>query len=69
MSLAYNLGFRARELRLERRIVLENADAFLGHGMSISHPKPGERVVDVRFEEDTLSVDLIDGRTITAPLA
>ena len=31
--------------------------------------KPGERVRDVHFTEDTLSVDLIDGRTITVPLA
>ena len=31
--------------------------------------KPGERVKDVHFAEDTLSVDLVDGRTITVPLA
>ena len=37
--------------------------------MSTSEPKAGERVKDVRFSEDTLSVDLIDGRTITVPLA
>jgi hypothetical protein len=28
-----------------------------------------ERVVDVKFGKDTLSVDLRDGRTITVPLA
>jgi hypothetical protein len=28
----------------------------------------GERVKDVHFTEDTLSVDLVDGRTITVPL-
>ena len=28
-----------------------------------------ERVVDVKFTRDTLSVDLRDGRTITVPLA
>jgi len=28
-----------------------------------------ERVKDVRFSEDALSVDLYDGRTITVPLA
>jgi hypothetical protein len=27
-----------------------------------------ERVKDVRFTEDTISVDLMDGRTITVPL-
>ncbi len=31
--------------------------------MTTSAPKPGERVVDVRFDDDTLSVDLADGRT------
>jgi len=29
----------------------------------------GERIKDVRVTEDALSADLIDGRTITVPLA
>lgn len=37
--------------------------------MSISEIKPGERVKDVHFTEDSLSVDLMDGRTISVPLA
>lgn len=37
--------------------------------MTISEIKPGERVKNVLFTEDTLSVDLIDGRTISVPLA
>ena len=37
--------------------------------MSASHPSPGERVRDVRFTDDTLAVDLEDGRTIIVPLA
>ena len=37
--------------------------------MFATQPKPGERVKDVRCSEDTLSVDLADGRTITVPLA
>ena len=37
--------------------------------MSGSEIKPGERVKDVRFGEDTFSVDLVDGRTITVPYA
>jgi uncharacterized protein DUF2442 len=37
--------------------------------MSISNANPGERVKDVHIGEDTLSVDLMDGRTITVPLA
>ncbi len=37
--------------------------------MSVLEAKPGERVKDVRLSDDTLSVDLADGRTITVPLA
>lgn len=37
--------------------------------MAATQPSPGEQVKDVRCEEDTLSVDLTDGRTITVPLA
>jgi hypothetical protein len=37
--------------------------------MATSEPKVGEGVKDVRFSDDTLSVDLVDGRTITVPLA
>ncbi len=36
--------------------------------MRDSEIKPGERVKDIRFTEDTLVVDLIDGRTISVPL-
>jgi hypothetical protein len=38
-------------------------------GMSTSEPRAGERVKDVRLSEDAISVDLVDGRTISAPLA
>ncbi len=37
--------------------------------MSTSHLSPGEQVRDVRLSDDSLSVDLMDGRTITVPLA
>ena len=37
--------------------------------MSTSEIKPGERVKDVHFTDDSLSVDLVDGRTISVPLA
>ena len=37
--------------------------------MATSELSPGMRVRDVRFSEDTFSVDLWDGRTITVPLA
>ena len=36
--------------------------------MSPSTPNAGERVKDVHLAEDTLSVDLMNGRTITVPL-
>ena len=36
--------------------------------MSTSEPRAGERIRDISFSEDTLSVDLVDGRTITVPL-
>ena len=36
--------------------------------MQDSKIKPGERVKNVQFTEDTMAVDLIDGRTIVVPL-
>ncbi len=36
--------------------------------MSITEPKAGERVKNVRFTKDTLVVDLADGRTLSVPL-
>ena len=36
--------------------------------MGILAPTADERVKDVRVGDDTLSVDLMDGRTITVPL-
>jgi hypothetical protein len=36
--------------------------------MSTSEGRPGERVKDVRFTQDSLVVDLLDGRTISVPL-
>lgn len=37
--------------------------------MNISMSVTDERVLDVRFDEHSLIVDLMDGRTISAPLA
>jgi hypothetical protein len=37
--------------------------------MSASQPNFGERVRDVHVTEETLVVDLLDGRTIIVPLA
>lgn len=37
--------------------------------MGILAPRADERVMEVRVDDDRLSVDLMDGRTITVPLA
>lgn len=37
--------------------------------MNTLEPRAGERVRDVRFTDDSIRVDLFDGRTITVPLA
>lgn len=37
--------------------------------MTTSNISPGEAVKDVSLTDDTLSVDLVDGRTIAVPLA
>ena len=37
--------------------------------MSTSEPRAGERVKDVSFDDDMLTVDLFDGRRISVPLA
>ena len=37
--------------------------------MHDSEIRPGERVKDVQFTEDTITVDLLDGRSIVVPLA
>jgi len=36
--------------------------------MPVSEIRPGERVKDVHFTDDTMAVDLADGRTIVVPL-
>jgi hypothetical protein len=37
--------------------------------MRTSEPKAGEKIKAVRIDEDTLTVDLVDGRTLSTPLA
>jgi len=37
--------------------------------MSITEPKAGERIKNVRFTRDSLIVDLVDGRSVSVPLA
>ncbi len=68
VELATNLGFPAVELARIERMVQSDRHCCRA-GMSTSDPKPGERIVDVRIDEHTLTTDLADGRTITVPLA
>ncbi len=58
----------ARELQQVERIVRENQQQLLGHGMSTLALAADERVADVELTEDVLSVRLMDGRTISVPL-
>ena len=37
--------------------------------MRTSEPKAGEKIKAVRIDEDALTVDLVDGRTLSTPLA
>ena len=37
--------------------------------MNTSEPKAGERITDVHVTDDSLSIDLLDGRSLTVPLA
>jgi hypothetical protein len=37
--------------------------------MTTSEPKAGEKITGVRLAEDSLSVDFLDGRSLTVPLA
>jgi hypothetical protein len=37
--------------------------------MTTSDPNPGERITNVQVGDDSLIVDLADGRTIAVPLA
>ena len=36
--------------------------------MTTSEPKAGERITAVRISDDSLTVDLLDGRTVIVPL-
>jgi hypothetical protein len=37
--------------------------------MRTSEPKAGEKIKAVRIDEDMLTVDLVDGRTLSTPLS
>ncbi|MEO8382513.1 MAG: DUF2442 domain-containing protein [Acidobacteriota bacterium] len=37
--------------------------------MTTSEPRAGERITAVQVSEDSLAIDLLDGRSLTVPLA
>jgi len=37
--------------------------------MRTSEPRAGEKIMAVRIDDDSLTVDLADGRTVSTPLA
>ncbi len=60
--MADSYGFNPRELSNILRTVADNRDLILRAGMTIS-------ATSVRFDEDTMWVELTDGRTLGVPLA
>ncbi len=57
------------ELRRIQQMLRENENKLMEKwNAEFSEIKPGERVKNVSFTEDTLAVDLVDGRTIVVPL-
>jgi hypothetical protein len=69
VGLAVNLGFSASNWRGSNTWYNPSGRRCCEAGMTTSDPKPGERIIDVRVDEYSLSADLADGRTITVPLA
>jgi hypothetical protein len=68
VALAGNLGFGPVELRRSTAWWRRIAFYCWRNGMNASHLNSGEPVRDVHVTEDTLAVDLADGRTIIVPL-
>ena len=63
LALARNFGYPPRELRRIRALIEENRENYWRRGMGILALSADERVRAVRVSEDTLTVDLMDGRT------
>src|SRR6266851_10017378 len=68
VALARNLGFNPSSCDASSGWLPSTSCSSWRYGMSTSEVKPGERVKDVRFTDDILIVDLLDGRTISVPL-
>lgn len=69
VALARNLDFDANELAELLAHVSSRQVLFWRLGMGILAPGADERVRDVRIDADTLTAALMDGRTISVPLA
>jgi hypothetical protein len=68
IGLARNFGFSAREVNTQS-LVETNHTELLEAWNGILAVAADERVADVSFDQDALSVRLKDGRTISVPLA
>jgi hypothetical protein len=66
VSLARNIGFRAHELRDRSKPITNDS---WRHGMGVLALAADERVAYVNCTDDTLVVGLMDGRSISVPLA
>ena len=68
VGLGRYLGFSAHELKQVEALIRTNEQLLLEACVAISEPRAGERIVDVKFDENTLSARLADGRIISVPL-
>jgi hypothetical protein len=68
-GLARNFGFSAHEVNTLQSIVETNQQVLLEAWNGYFGVAADERVADVSFDQDTLSVRLKDGRTISVRLA
>lgn len=68
-GLVRNFGFTAHEVNTIQSLVETTGKSCWRLGMGILAVAADERVADVSFDQDALSVRLKDGRTISVPLA
>jgi hypothetical protein len=69
VALARNVGFSARELGDIQRLVRQHGKSCWRRGMGSLAPAADLRVKAVSLDADRLSVELMDGRAISVPLA
>ncbi len=69
LRVAFSLGFSRHELRRIERVASENEQKCLKAWNDYSEPRVGERITAVSISDDSLTIDLLDGRSLTVPLA